>query len=138
MRSSHLPRARRRRRRRGLTLVEVIVALSILGTVMLGLGMFSVRLSQATSAARIRVTAAQLAAERLEAAKGAVRYTAIESLFVATEASLIGYPGYARRTWVTRVGGAPTDTIDYKIVTVQVTNTQMTGNVRKTTVIAPF
>ena len=127
-----------RRGRRGLTLVEVIVALSILGSVMLGLGMFSVRLSQATSAARLRVTAAQLAAERLEAAKGAVRYTAIESLFVATEASLTGYPGYSRRTWVTRVGGAAIDTIDYKIVTVQVTNTQMPGNVRKTTVIAPY
>lgn len=136
MRRSHLPRARRIRR--GLTLVEVIVALSILGTVMFGLGMFSVRLSQATSAARIRVTAAQLAAERLEAVKGAVRYTAIESLYVKTEASLTGYPGYARRTWVTRVGGATADTIDYKIVTVQVTNTQMPGNVRKTTVIAPF
>jgi prepilin-type N-terminal cleavage/methylation domain-containing protein len=126
------------RGRRGLTLVEVIVALAILSGVMLGLGMFSVRLSQATSAARLRVTAAQLAADRLEAAKGAVRYTAIESLFVATEASITGYPGYARRTWVTRVGGTASDTIDYKIVTVQVTNAQMTGNVRKTTVIAPY
>ncbi|HEY4217481.1 MAG TPA: type II secretion system protein [Gemmatimonadaceae bacterium] len=124
--------------RRGLTLVEVIVALSILGGVMLGLGMFSVRLSQATSAARLRVTAAQLAADRLEAAKGAARYTAIESLFVATEATITGYPGYARRTWVTRVGGAASDTIDYKIVTVQVTNAQMSSNVRKTTVIAPY
>jgi prepilin-type N-terminal cleavage/methylation domain-containing protein len=126
------------RGRRGLTLVEVIVALAILSGVMLGLGMFSVRLSQATSAARLRVTAAQLAADRLEAAKGAVRYTAIESLFVATEASITGYPGYARRSWVTRVGGTASDTIDYKIVTVQVTNAQMTGNVRKTTVIAPY
>ena len=126
------------RARPGFTLVEVIVALAILSGVMLGLGMFSVRLSQATSAARLRVTAAQLAADRLEAAKGAVRYTAIESLFVATEASITGYPGYARRTWVTRVGGTASDTIDYKIVTVQVTNAQMTGNVRKTTVIAPY
>jgi hypothetical protein len=86
----------------------------------------------------LRVTAAQLAADRLEAAKGAPRYTAIESLYVATEASIAGYPGYARRTWVTRVGGTASDTIDYKIVTVQVTNSQMPGNVRKTTVIAPY
>jgi prepilin-type N-terminal cleavage/methylation domain-containing protein len=126
------------RARSGFTLVEVIVALAILSGVMLGLGMFSVRLSQATSAARLRVTAAQLAADRLEAAKGAPRYTAIESLYVATEASIAGYPGYARRTWVTRVGGTASDTIDYKIVTVQVTNSQMPGNVRKTTVIAPY
>ena len=81
---------------------------------------------------------AQLAADRLEAVKGAPRYTAIESLFVATEAVVAGNPGYTRQTWVTRIGGLLADTIDYKIVTVQVTNSQLAGNVRKTTVIAPF
>lgn len=124
--------------RRGLTLVEVVVSLSILGAVLLGLGMFSVKLSQATSAARMRITGAQLAADRMESVKGAPRYSAIESLFVATEAIVLNNPGYARRTWVTRVGGLVTDTIDYKIVTVQVTNPQMSGSIRKTTVIAPF
>lgn len=126
------------RPRRGLSLVEVIVALSILGGVLLALGMFSARLSQATSNGRIRVTAAQLAADRLETVKGAPRYSAIESLYVATEGTVAGFPGYSRRTWVQRVGGAVTDTIDYKIVTVQVSNAQMQGNVRKTTVIAPY
>ena len=116
----------------------MVVALSILGGVLLGLGMFSVRLSQATSAARMRITGAQLAADRMEAVKGAPRYSAVESLFVATEAIVAGNPGYSRRTWVTRVGGQVADTIDYKIVTVQVTNPQMTSNIRKTTVIAPF
>ena len=124
--------------RRGLTLVEVIVAMTILGGVLIALGLFSARLAQSTSAARIRVTAAQLASERLEAAKGAPRYTAVESLFVATEANITGYPGYRRQTWVTRVGGQVSDTIDYKVVTVQVSNTQLAGAVRKTTVIAPF
>src|SRR5690348_4927047 len=109
-------------RSRGFTLIEVIVALGILGSVLIALGMFSVRLSQSTSQARVRVAAAQLVAERLEAAKGAPRYTAIESLFVATEASMTGYPGYTRQTWVNHVGGAVTDTMNYKIVTVQVTN----------------
>lgn len=126
------------RARRGLTLVEVVVSLSILGGVLLGLGMFSVRLSQATSAARLRVTGAQLAATRLDSVKTAPRYTAVDSMFVATEATVPNYPGYARRTWVTRVGGLVTDTIDYKIVTVQVTNPQMVGSIRKSTVIAPF
>ena len=126
------------RPRHGLSLVEVIVALSILGGVLLALGMFSARLSQATSNGRVRVTAAQLAADRLETVKTAPRYSAIESLYVATEGTVAGFPGYSRRTWVQRVGGAVTDTIDYKIVTVQVSNAQMTGNVRKTTVIAPY
>ncbi len=124
--------------RAGLTLIEVIVALGILGGVLLGLGMFAVRLSQSTSAARMRVTAAQLAAQRLENAKGSPRYTAIESLWVATEANADGNVGYTRQTWVQHVGGGVTDTTDYKVVTVQVSNSQMTSNVRKTTVIAPF
>jgi len=126
------------RPRRGLSLVEVIVALAILGGVLLALGMFSVRLAQSTSTARIRITAAQLATDRLESVKGAPRYTAIESLYVATEAGIPGYPGYVRQTWVNHVGGGVADTIDYKTVTVQVSNTQLAGNVRKTTVIAPF
>ncbi|HVX38664.1 MAG TPA: hypothetical protein VHB25_03740 [Gemmatimonadaceae bacterium] len=136
MRRPRAPRAARARR--GLTLVEVIVAFSLLGGVMLGLGAFSVRLSQETSRARMRITASQLADDRIEVVKSAPRYSAIESLYVKTEASIPGYPNFARQTSVTRVGGALADTIDYKIVTVQVTNPQMTGAVKKTTVIAPF
>jgi prepilin-type N-terminal cleavage/methylation domain-containing protein len=124
--------------RKGLTLVEVIVALAILGGVLLALGMFSARLSQSTSSSRIRITAAQLAADRLESVKGSPRYSAIESLWVATEATVPGNAGYSRQTWVKRIGGAVTDTIDYKIVTVQVQHSQLAGNVRKTTIIAPF
>ena len=131
----------RTRPRRGLTLVEVIVSLAILGGVLLALGMFSARLSQATSSARIRVTAGQLVAERLEQVKSAPRYTAIESLYVATEANITGPDSvgrFTRRTWVTRIGGQVSDTIDYKIVTVQVSEANQPGTVRKTTVIAPF
>jgi prepilin-type N-terminal cleavage/methylation domain-containing protein len=126
------------RARRGLTLVEVIVALAILGGVLIALGMFSVRLSQSTSESRIRIQAAQLAADRLEDVKGAPRYSAIESLYVATESNIANNPGFTRRTWVERVGGSYADTIDYKIITVQVSNSQLAGNVRKTTTIAPF
>jgi len=129
---------RRPTERRGLSLVEVIIALAILGGVLLALGLFSARLSQATSGGRVRIAAAQLAADRLELVKTAPRYSMIESTYVATENNIPKFPGYTRRTWVQRVGGAVTDTIDYKIVTVQVTNSQMSGNVRKTTVIAPF
>lgn len=131
----------RSRPRRGLSLVEVVVALAILGSVLIALGLFSARLSQSTSAARFRIAAAQLAADRIEFAKGAPRYSAVESLTVATEANVTSTDsirGFTRRTWVQHVGGALTDTIDYKTVTVQVTHPQMTGNIRKSTVIAPF
>jgi prepilin-type N-terminal cleavage/methylation domain-containing protein len=131
----------RLRPRHGLSLIEVMVALGILGGVMLGLGMFTAKMSQATSGARLRITASQAAQERLDSVKTAPRYTAIESLFVATETVLDTkdpkrYAGFKRQTWVTRVGGKVTDTTDYKLVTVQVTNPQMSGSVRKTTVIS--
>jgi Tfp pilus assembly protein PilV len=129
------------RPRHGLSLAEVVVALAILGGVLISLGMFSARMARSTSAARFRIAAAQLAADRLEFAKGAPRYTAIESLTVATEANVTsadGIRGFTRRSWVQHVGGGLADTIDYKTVTVQVTHSQMSGNVRKTTVIAPF
>lgn len=141
MTNRHYTNRHHPRPRRGLSLVEVIIALAILGGVLLGLGMFSARLAQSTSAARFRIAAAQLAADRLEYAKGAPRYTAVESLTVATEANVTSTDsirGFTRRTWVQHVGGLVTDTIDYKTVTVQVTHPQMSGNVRKTTVIAPF
>jgi prepilin-type N-terminal cleavage/methylation domain-containing protein len=137
--SSGVPAAMRPRR--GLTLLEVIVALGILGGVMLGLGVFSIRLSQSTSSARLFITAAQLASQRIEDVRGAPRYSAIDSLFVATEGAVSGgqgLPNFSRRTWVTRVGGGVADTIDYKIVTVQVSNPQISGSVSRTTVIAPY
>jgi prepilin-type N-terminal cleavage/methylation domain-containing protein len=129
------------RERRGLSLVEVVIALAILGGVLLALGMFSVRMAQSTSAARFRIAAAQLAADRIELAKGAPRYTAIETLTVATEnpvTSADSIRGFTRQTWVQHVGGGLADTIDYKSVTVKVTHPQMSGSVKKTTVIAPF
>ncbi|HEX3865992.1 MAG TPA: hypothetical protein VHV78_04535, partial [Gemmatimonadaceae bacterium] len=105
---------------------------------LLALGMFSVRLSQSTSAARMRVAAAQIASEQLEVAKDAPRYTAVESLTVGTVAMTDPFSGYTRQTWVDHIGGGVTDTTDYKIVTVQVSNPQMSSVVRKTTVISPF
>jgi len=126
------------RRRAGMTLVEVVVAMMLLGGVLLGLGSFTMQMSQAASRARLRAVAAQLASDRLETVKGAPRYSAIDSMYVATEASVDGHPGYTRQTMVTHVGGAAQDSVDYRIVTVEVRNAQLPTPVRKTTIIAPF
>ena len=123
---------------RGMSLMEVIVALALLGSVMLGMEMFSARLSQSIYMARIKSTATQLANDRMEVVKGAPRYAAIESMYVATEATIAGFPGYTRQTLSEHIGGGATDTTDYRIITVIVTYPKQTSPLRKTTVIAPF
>ena len=111
------------RARRGLSLVEVIVALSILGGVLLALGMFSARLSQATSAVAHSYCGG--AACRRPSRDREVRAALLDDREHCTSRRkhhLRSSPATSRRTWVKRVGGAVTDTIDYKIVTVQVTH----------------
>ena len=121
-----------------MTLVEVIVAMVLLAGVLLALARFSAALAHTTGTARLTATATQLVGDRLETVKGAPRYTAIESLYVAIEPSIPGFTGFTRRTYVSRVGGLATDTIDYKIVTVEVSHASLTKPVRKSTIIAPF
>lgn len=128
----------RRAPRSGMTLIEVIVAMVLLAGVLLALGQFSAALARTTGGARLTATATQLVGDRLETVKGAPRYSAIESLYVATETSLPGFQDFRRQTFVKRVGGQPTDSIDYKIVTVEVTHPGLSRSVRKSTIIAPF
>ena len=121
-----------------MTLVEVIVAIGLLGGVLFGMSAFSLKLAQASAASRIRATASQLISDRLEQVKGAARYSVIDSVYVATEANASGFARYTRQTWVKRVGGTAADSIDYKLVTVEVRHPNLKKPMRKTTAIAPF
>lgn len=124
--------------RNGMTLVEVLVSVVLLAGVLLGMGAFSAAMARTSGTARVTASATQLVADRLEIVKTAPRYTAIESLYVAVEMSIPGQSGYTRKTLVRRVGGQPTDSIDYKIVTVEVSHAAIPKPVRKSTIIAPF
>jgi Tfp pilus assembly protein PilV len=121
-----------------MSLVEVIVAMGILGGALMGMSGFAVKLAQATTRARLRATAGQLISDRLESVKSAPRYTAIDSLFVGTEGTIAGFPGFVRQTWVSHVGGGVSDTIDYRLITVEVRNAKLGSNMRKTSAIPPF
>jgi prepilin-type N-terminal cleavage/methylation domain-containing protein len=124
-----------RKPRRGLTLVEVIIAMSLLAGVLLSLGQFSAALARTAGTARLTAIGAQLVNDRLETVKGAPRYTAIESLYVKTETSLPGFVGFSRQTSVRRVGGSA-DTVDYKVITVEVSHSSLSKPVRKSTVMS--
>jgi hypothetical protein len=62
----------------------------------------------------------------------------MDSIYVATEPNASGFTGYTRQTWIRRVGGGSADSIDYKLVTVEVRHVRLKEPLRKTTAIAPF
>ncbi|MES2179049.1 MAG: hypothetical protein V4550_14405 [Gemmatimonadota bacterium] len=130
-----LPRSRTLRR--GMTLVEVIVAMLILVGVILVLGGFTAKFAQATGQAHLIVLANEIAASRLDAARQQPNYAAIDSL-AKTDTVKADFSTYTRKTQVARIGGAVTDTVDYKFITVTVTHPQMKKTVVKTTAMAAY
>jgi prepilin-type N-terminal cleavage/methylation domain-containing protein len=130
-------RPRRLRNRAGFTLVEVIVAAVILTAALLAMAGFSVRYQQIDSSARIVNKAQQAANSRLELVRIAQPYSAIDTM-ATTESTIPNFPGYTRTTAVTRMGGNPTDTVDYKIITVTVTTPGVARTVKKTSFVGAF
>ena len=132
------PRADLRTPRRGMTLVETMIAMVILGAVLSSLGVYAARFTTATSQANNRAIATELAADRLERIKGATTYPGIDSMAV-TETNPLGLKGFVRQTVVRRVGGSlASDTVDFKVITVSVTAPGIKAKVAKTTTIAQF
>lgn len=124
-------------RRRGMTLVEVIVAMMILVGVLFALGGFMTRFAQATGQARLTITANELAARRLDTVRTQASYSSI-ALLAGTRSVQSDFTTYTMTTVVRRVGGAPTDSVDYNLVTVIVENPSMRRAVSKTTAVAAF
>ena len=124
-------------RRNGMTLVEIIVALVLLVTVILVLGAFNVRFAQATGQAHLVVIANQLAANRLDAVRQQPTYVSVDTL-ANTSTQQADFSTYSLQTQVVHIGGAITDTVDYKMVTVTVTHPSMRQTITKTTAIAAF
>ncbi len=126
-----------RAQRSGMTLIEVMIAIIIVTSAALSLGVFVGQFSHASTLAAARTVAVELAGSRLEMVRGAKTYAGIDSL-ATTEASLPGYSGYTRQTYVQRVGGGNGAIYDYKVITVTVTAPTVTSPVEKTTMIASF
>ena len=135
---SRSPRPHEATPRKGMTLVEVIVAITLLAGALLSMCAFIARYSKVASTMSIRSEANELVADRLEAVKGALKYSTIESNFVATETAIPNHPGFTRQTLVTHTGGLPPSRDDYKTVTVIVTKSTLLTPAKKTTIIAVF
>ena len=124
-----------RAQRRGMTLIEVMIALVILATVLVGLSEYLGRFARQVNVTAIQATAGDLVTSRLEVVKGVTNYDRVDA-FALTESAIPGHPRYTRVTTIVRVASA---TEDYKRVTVHVTHPTLGADtVRKTTVVPRF
>lgn len=126
------------RKRKGMTLIECIIALVLLSGAMLSMTAFMGRYAKLTGSMARRSEANELVADRLEEVKGAIRYSAIDSLYAKTELTITGHPGLTRQTLVARTGGTAPSLYDYKTITVIVNGPGLVTPSKKTTVISVF
>ena len=126
------------RLRRGMTLIEVVIALVIISTAMISISAYMSKFAQAILSSDVKATAEDIASSQIENAKTAPRYTAIDSMYAGTVAMTAPYTGYTRQTIVTHTGGGATDLYDYKTITVVVTHARLSTPVKKTDIIAAF
>lgn len=123
--------------RRGFTLIEVILALTILLVVLMLLATSTGRTVHTAATASAQASAQELAMDRIESIRADPRYDALDTLYTGTETSFPTLPGYTRTTRIVHVGGLG-QANDYKAITVSVTGPGLTAPVaRSTTVAAP-
>ena len=123
-----------RRLRRGFTLVELLVAVALMGGVLLGFAAFAQRMGHATGLASQRTAESDLAVERLEAVRALTDYAAIDAMALVESPPAVP-TGYQRQTYVRRTQNAAAD---HKTITVVVRMPALKDSVVKTTVIPAF
>ncbi len=121
--------------RRGFTLIEVMLAMVILGTVLLGTGRFTARFLHTVSVSTAATVASEIATERIELISTDPSYTTLAARWAGTTTGFPGYPAMSRVTTLQRITGA-TPPRDYTVVTVQVTEPTFTTPVRMTTIVS--
>lgn len=128
---------RKRRPSSGMSLLEVVVALLLLGSVILALGSFTAKFAMASGQARLVIAANEIASMRLDAIRSQPSYSSIDLLADSVKVSR-DFTDFGMRTTVKRIGGSPADSVDYRVVTVKVTHESMRMRVLKTTAVAAF
>ena len=123
--------------RPGMTLIETMMAIAILATALIGLGDFMGHFAHTTKVSALQQRALDLATDRIDSVKHSNNYASIDSMagiqLIAADSAT-----YSLQTIVDHVGGGPTDTVDYRVVTVAVTMPTVVTPVRKTTIISSF
>ncbi len=126
-------------RRRGFSLVEVIVAITLLSGVLLGFAYFAEQATHANQGISARALASDLVVARIEQIKASRPYGGLVTTYNNQTETWTGSnpnAGFTRQTYVSRTG--PTAQDDYVTVTVVVSGRGLTPVVRRTTSIAAF
>lgn len=133
-RSAVRPALRRGAVRRGISLLEVMVALTILATSLIGMAEYGRRYARSNANSMLLNNALDLASARVERVKAERNYTSMDTL-ATTELVISGYPNYRR---VTSIVQTLSSQYAYKTVTVTITHPAMPTPVKKTTAVARF
>lgn len=124
------------RPRGGFTIVEVIVALVILSTAVLGLAASASRLAVSAASAELRALAVEGVEDRVARVRLDPRYGGLDTLYSGVDVDLFGVAGMTRTTTVQHiVQGAP-NFVDHKRITVTVTGPMLTPPVSRRIVVA--
>jgi Tfp pilus assembly protein PilV len=119
-----------------MTLMETLIAVTILATAMLGMAEFMAKFAHATKTSAVQAGALDLATARIDSVMHSATYASIDSM-AAVETVSADSTTYRRQTLVQHVGGSA-DTLDFRIVTVAVTDATGATTVCKTIAIAAF
>lgn len=121
-------------RKSGLSLLEVMVALTILGTSLIGMAEYGRKFANTNQKSRLQNIALDIATERLERVKSERNYTSMDTLAGTHSVTQDGIT-FTRTTTILLVASSQ---VNYKIVTVSVNRATMTKPVKKTSAVARF
>jgi prepilin-type N-terminal cleavage/methylation domain-containing protein len=122
----------------GFTLVEVIVALTLLGVVLLGMTSATTGLARSAATASRSTAALGLIQERIAMVQADPAYAQLEARYGGSEAALDGFPGFTRETsFQVVLDSLPNGRVrDFKRVTVEVAGPGLPAPLSRTVAIA--
>jgi hypothetical protein len=103
----------------------------------MGMANFLRQYTHSTKSASAQMRAIDLITNRIDTVRQSSSYAGIDTMAI-TQTITMDSTTYTRQTMVLHVGGQLTDSLDYKIITVQVTQGSLTSPVRKTTYIGSY
>ena len=119
--------------RNGFTLIEVVLALSMLLIVMLTLVTMTGRAVRVSTTSDREQAAIQLVSDRTDLVRTDPDYLGLDTMYVATETSFPTLIGFTRTTQIVRTTSSRQD---YKTITVTVNGPGLVAPVQRTVTVA--